>query len=416
MEFAPHIAHADNPSQAHSDAHAHHSANHAHSHVIPERLSSRRDFLRSLMGTTLAGASMVELAWHRAAWARAAAPGSDARLFDLHKTAEGVFLAQARPQSRAMVNCNAVVFVRSKDVVVVDAHGRPSAASALIDQLNREVTTKPVRYVINTHFHGDHTQGNRAYRASGRPVDFISSTTTKELISDLGPTRAKASLDAAREEIEELHKQAEKAPTAEEKAFCADQVRQLEAYAAELKDYSPELPTITFDNSYLLPDSAFDLHLEFHGRAHTAGDIFVLCPQRLAIATGDACMGWVPNLGDAFPKAWPRTLDEVAQIGFDHVLGGHGALESGRGVMRNLGNYIEELTGRVERAKESGLNVAEMQKQITADSLKSLASNGYGAFLTSAMAAGLTHFGAPVPLQVWVNWNIRDIDKNLDRA
>jgi cyclase len=416
MGFAPHTAHPGSPSQAHPDAHAHHSANHAHSHVRTERLSSRRDFLRSLMGTTLAGASMVELGWHRGAWARAAAHGSDARLFDLHRAAEGVFLAQARPQSRAMINCNAVVFVRSKDVVVVDAHGRPSAASALIDQLKREVTDKPVRYVINTHFHGDHTQGNRAYRASGRPVDFISSTTTKELISDLGATRAKASLDDARAEIEALHKQAEKAPTTKEKAFCADQIRQLEAYAAELKDYSPELPTITFDNSYLLPDSAFDLHLEFHGRAHSAGDIYILCPQRSSIATGDACMGWVPNLVDAYPKDWPRTLDAVGQIGFDHVLGGHGALESGHGVMRSLGNYIEELTGRVERAKELGRNVAEMQKQITADSLKSLASNGYGASLTSAMTAGIAHFGAPVPLQVWVNWNIADIDKNLDRA
>jgi cyclase len=414
MESRPHIAHPDSPFHAHSDAHERHSANHAHNHVVPERLSSRRDFLRTLMGTTLAGASMVELAWHRAAWARAAMQGSDARLFDLHKAVEGVFLAQARPQ--ATVNCNAVVFVRSKDVVVVDAHGKPSAAAALIAQLNREVTDKPVRYVINTHFHGDHTQGNRAYRASGQTVDFISSTTTQELISNLGAARAKASLDAVPGEIEALHKQAERAPTAEEKAFCADQVRQLEAYAAELKGYSPELPTITFDKSYLLPDSAFDLHLEFHGRAHTAGDIFVLSPQRRAIATGDACMGWVPNLVDGFPNAWPHTLDEVAQISFDHLLGGHGALESGRGVMRNLGNYIEELTGRVERAKEAGLSVAEMQKQITADSLKSLASNAYGAFLTAAMAAGLAHFGAPVPLQDWVNWNIRDIDKNLDRA
>ena len=140
----------------------------------------------------------------------------------------------------------------------------------------------------------------------------------------------------------------------------------------------------------------FDLHLEFNGRAHSAGDIFVLCPQRHTIATGDACMRWVPNLLDAFPKAWPSTLDEVAQIGFDHVLGGHGALESGRGVMRNLGN-IEELTSRVERAKEAGLNVAEMQKQITANSLKSLASNGYGASLTAAMAEGLAHFGAAGP-------------------
>ena len=179
MVSAPNTAHPGSSSQAHPDAHAHDSANHAHSHIRKERLSSRRDFLRSLMGTTLAGASILELGWHRGAWARAAAQRPDARLFDLHKAAEGVFLAQARPQSRAMINCNAVVFVRSKDVVVVDAHGRPSAASALIDQLKREVTNTPVRYVINTHFHGDHTQGNRAYRASGRPVDFISSTTTR---------------------------------------------------------------------------------------------------------------------------------------------------------------------------------------------------------------------------------------------
>src|SRR5215472_18694764 len=113
MEYPSHIAHPDNPSHSH----AHQSANHAHNHLVPERLSSRRDFLRTLMGTTLTGASMVELAWHRAAWARAAAQGSDARLFDLHKAAEGVFLAQARPQLPPMINCNAVVFVRSKDVV-----------------------------------------------------------------------------------------------------------------------------------------------------------------------------------------------------------------------------------------------------------------------------------------------------------
>jgi hypothetical protein len=48
-------------------------ANHAHSHVRKERVSSRRDFLGCLMGTTLAGASMVESGWHRGAWARAAA-------------------------------------------------------------------------------------------------------------------------------------------------------------------------------------------------------------------------------------------------------------------------------------------------------------------------------------------------------
>src|SRR5215472_15709189 len=81
VKSRPHIAHPDNPFHAHSDEH--YSANHVHNHVVSERLSSRRDFLRTLMCTTLAGASMVELAWHRAAWARAEAQGSDALLSDL---------------------------------------------------------------------------------------------------------------------------------------------------------------------------------------------------------------------------------------------------------------------------------------------------------------------------------------------
>jgi len=411
----------------HHDDHHHHHHPHGHehshthtarwqNHTDPEEgRTSRRDFLRSLMGGALAGASILELAYHRAAWARAgAAAGSDANLFDLQKAAEGVFFAQARPQ--AAINCNAAIFVRSKDVVVVDAHSKPSAAAALIAQLKREVTTKPVRYVVNTHFHWDHTQGNPAYRATGSKVDFIATAATKQLMTDLGPARTKASLDEVPQQVEALKKRAEKAASAEEKAFCADQIRQLEAYAAELKNYAPELPTMTFDKSYELKDSALDLQLDFHGHAHTAGDVFVFCPQQHAIATGDACIGWLPNLGDGFPKVWPRTLDEVAKSDFDRVLGGHGAIQTSRNVMTNLRNYIEELAGRVERAKEAGMSLDEMKKQITVASLKSLASNGYGDYLMKSMAAGQAHFGDPAPLQEGIDGSIADTLKNLDRV
>ena len=235
-------------------------------------------------------------------------------------------------------------------------------------------------------------------------------------MTDLGPARTKASVDAVPKEIETLRKQAEKATSTAEKAFCAEQIRQLEAYAAELKNYSPELPSITFDESFELKDPALDLSLEFHGHAHTEGDVFVFCPQQRAVATGDAVHGWLPFIGDGFPKAWPQTIDEVAKADFKTILGGHGALQSGRGVMTNMRNYIEELTGRVARAKEAGLTVADMQKQITVASLKSLDSNSYGAFLTKSMAAGQPHFGDPEPLQSGVNSNISDVYRNIDRV
>ena len=412
--------HPDKPRHDHYPAPHSHGHNldahtHPHNHASPEENhSTRRDFLRVLMGGALSGASILELAYHRAAWARGAAPSANANLFDLQKAAHGVYFAQARPQT--VINCNAAIFVRSKDVVVVDAHSKPSAAAALIAQIKREVTPKPVRYVINSHFHWDHTQGNHAYRASGEKIDFIATSATKQLMSDMAMARMKASIDAVPVQIDAMEGQAAKANSAEEKAFCAEQIRQLKAYQAEMKDYAPELPTITFDKSYVLNDTAFDLHLDFHGRAHTAGDVFAFCPQRRAIATGDASHGWLPFIGDGFPKFWPRTIDEVAKADFKYVLGGHGPLQSDRTVMMNQRNYIEELAEKVEQAKQAGQSLAEMQKRITVASLRSLQSNGYETFLARTSAAGHPHYGATPPLQTDVNTNISDVYKNIDRV
>jgi len=412
--------HPDKPRHDHYPALHSHGHNldahtHPHNHASPEENhSTRRDFLRVLMGGALSGASILELAYHRAAWARGAAPSANANLFDLQKAADGVYFAQARPQT--VINCNAAIFVRSKDVVVVDAHSKPSAAAALIAQIKREVTPKPVRYVINSHFHWDHTQGNHAYRASGEKIDFIATSATKQLMSDMAMARMKASIDAVPVQIDAMEGQAAKANSAEEKAFCAEQIRQLKAYQAEMKDYMPELPTITFDKSYVLNDTAFDLHLDFHGRAHTAGDVFAFCPQRRAIATGDASHGWLPFIGDGFPKFWPRTIDEVAKADFKYVLGGHGPLQSDRTVMMNQRNYIEELAEKVEQAKQAGQSLAEMQKRITVASLRSLQSNGYETFLARTSAAGHPHYGATPPLQTDVNTNISDVYKNIDRV
>ncbi len=376
--------------------------------------TSRRDFFRVLTGGALAGASVLELAYHRAAWARAAAPAEDARLFDIQKAAEGVYFAHARPQ--AVINCNAAIFVRSKDVVVVDAHSKPSAAAAIIHQIRREVTDKPVRYVINTHFHWDHTQGDHGYAMTGSKVDFIASSMTKNLMEKFAVERMKASREAVPGQIEATRKRAEKSASVTEKAYYAEQIRQMEAYEADIKDYHLELPTITFDKSYLLADPGFDLHLGFHGRSHTAGDVFVFCPQQRAIATGDASHGWLPNIADGYPRLWPGTIDEVAHADFKYTMGGHGPMQADRTVMMCQRNYIEELVEKVEAGKKAGQTLAEMQARLTVDSLKSMHSQGYRAFLERTLSEGHPAFDPIPPLQDDVNANISDVYKNLDRA
>jgi cyclase len=93
------------------------------------------------------------------------ANAQDTDLFDIKPMADGVYAAIAKPAYK--VNCNAAIILLGDSVLVVDTHSKPSAARALIEQI-KKLTDKPVRYVVNTHFHWDHYQGNQAYPSASR--------------------------------------------------------------------------------------------------------------------------------------------------------------------------------------------------------------------------------------------------------
>jgi cyclase len=370
---------------------------------------SRRDLFRGL-----AGASLLELAHYRAAWARAMAPRTDAQLFDIEKVADGTYFAKARPG--AVTNCNAAIFENSSDVLVVDAHSKPSASAALIAQIKKEITAKPVRYVVNTHFHWDHTQGNHSYRAAENKIDFIASEPTKKLMSDLAEKRLQLSLAAVPQQIDALEGRAAKSKSAVEKSWCDNRIRQLRAYQAELQNYHLELPTITFGKSYVINDKAHDLHIEYHGHAHTGGDVVVFCPQARAVATGDMILGTLPFIADGFPRVWPKTIDSVGKLSFNHVMPGHGPAQHDRQPMTNERNYIEELAERVGTGKKAGKTAAELQAEITVESLKSIQSNRYAEYLMANQDHTEPNVNTVERVRAGVKTNVADVFKNVERV
>ena len=396
------------------DSHDHHHG-HDHVHVHDHgHHHSRRDFFSRAFGSVLVGATVLEEAFLRASWARAQSNGASTNLFDIQKIADGVYAAIAKPQ--LMTNCNAAIFVGARDVVIVDAHSKPSAASALIAQIRKDITTKPVRYLINTHFHWDHSQGDRAYKAAsaGGKFDIIASETTKEWMVQQGRNRLKDSLDSVPGMIDTLRARMAKNPA--DKAFCEDNIRKLQAYQAEMKDSPLELPTITFAKSYDIKDPAGDLHLEFHGRAHTAGDIAVYCPQKKVVASGDVIIGFLPNLGDGYPRPWPKTIDSIGSLDFNRVIPGHGPVHDSKARMTQMRNYIEDLTARIEAAKKAGKPVEEVRKTITPASLNTLKANGYGDWVNDNLKNYSVYIGPRTALEDRLTQNIDAIYKNLDRA
>jgi cyclase len=376
--------------------------------------NTRRDFFRTAFKGALAGATIFEEAFLRAGWARAQSQTATANLFTIEKVADGIYAALAKPQ--ALTNSNAAIFVLSRDVLVVDAHSKPSAAASLLAQIRKEVTDKPVRYLVNSHFHWDHTQGDRAYKTANPKVEIIASETTKQLMVQLQRDRLKESLDSVPGMIDTLRTRLSHATTQQDRDWCNEQLRQLAIYQQEMKDYPLELPTKTFAQTHVIEDPSGEIHLGFHGKAHTAGDIQVFSPSKKVIAAGDAVIGFLPNLNDGYPRPWPKTIDSLGALAFDHIIGGHGGVQHGRARMSQFRNYIEDLTARVERAKKAGTQLAEFQKTITPASLPTLQAGGFGAFVADNLAKYTVYIGTRTPVEDRLSANVSAIYNNLDKV
>jgi glyoxylase-like metal-dependent hydrolase (beta-lactamase superfamily II) len=320
----------------------------------------------------------MERAALRAAEARAQAATAPDSLFDVDQVADGIYAAVARPEP--VINCNAAIFENANDLLIVDTHSKPSAAAALVAQL-RSITSKPVRYVVNTHFHFDHVGGAPQYRKMAPQADFISSTVTRGLIAESAGGRFKQAVEAFRKSADDAERQAAAARTPREREHYLRAAGETRAFLGELQSYSFELPNVTFDENLVIHDKAHELHLAFRGRGHTAGDIVVFCPAKKVLASGDLLHGFLPYIGDGYPREWPRTLRALAEFPFEHVIGGHGGVQHTRERLGQEAAFLEELTEAVASGKAQGRTVEQLQAAITPATLKSLGSGGWGQYI-----------------------------------
>ena len=287
-----------------------------------------------------------------------------ADLFDIKPMADGVYAAIAKPAYK--VNCNAAIILLGDSVLVVDTHSKPSAARALIEQI-KKITDKPVRYVVNTHFHWDHYQGNQAYPSSWPAgVEIISSRATRENIEHRGIPRVKYEIATMPKEIEKLKSDLAAAVDPKQKETLRTNLQQAESYLAELESMQFTLPTLTFDRSLVLYRPSRTVQILWLGNAHTDGDVWVYLPKEKILFCGDALHGWTPFMGDSYPFDWIQTLDAAEKLDFDQALGGHGDVMHGKGTFELWKAYFRDLLDETGRIYGQGSSLEDAQKQVSA--------------------------------------------------
>src|SRR2546430_5497341 len=179
-------------------------------------------------------------------------PGGPAKgdaKFDTQKGADGGPGAVAAPAYK--VNCNTAIIESDDGVVIVDTHSKPSAARMIVDRI-RAITPKPVRYVINTHFHWDHWHGNEVYPKAYPGAEIVTNQITREAMRQKGLKRIDDHRRQVPAEIARLEADLAAASAPAERQRLAADVRLAKAYLAEVRAPEPALPAIRLQHTMKL--------------------------------------------------------------------------------------------------------------------------------------------------------------------
>lgn len=252
----------------------------------------------------------------------------DAEELVLNELAHGVFAVLAPAGHPGEANAGFVVM--DDAVLVVDTHMVPEAARELIAKI-KTITPLPVRYVVNTHWHPDHTHGNASYVAAfGSKTMFISHTTTRADIATLGSealARNRAKNDA-------------------------------------LAGVQLVLPNLTFSRELHLHMANRRIQLLFFGRGHTRGDIVVYLPDDKLAFVGDLVTGGPPFARDGYPFAWISTLQALQQLDLQTLVAGHGKIWRGNQVLMNRILFLQHATDVIRRGETAGRESNEIAAAI----------------------------------------------------
>lgn len=282
-----------------------------------------------------------------------AARQTDTHIFE--ELADGVYFATGT--GTVNVASNALVIVNEADVVIVDSHITADAGRALLDSV-RTITDKPIKYLVNSHFHFDHAHGNQVFAAD---ADIIGHEYTREKLAGdplsestyqvIGAPQAQSELLAALDaQIE-----AGDGDLAAMRAQRAMLARHIDA----LEEVVPTPPNLTFIDDLTLRQGGREIQLIHPGRGHTGGDVIVYLPAERVLFTGDLLYPGAPYLGDGFADEFPDTLDVVKALEVDVIAGGHGPLMRDKSVIDRAQTYLRSYWAQVAEAHARGLTVDE---------------------------------------------------------
>ncbi len=259
----------------------------------------------------------------------------------VRELAPGVYFWHGDAEKREPANCTWVIF---KDYVLVIDANFPWGAREILPRVKAS-TNKPIRFVFDTHYHGDHSFGNSVFADTGASI--ICSEACAEELRTKGANGWNNWKDAAH----------------------------------PLTGAHLEPATITFDDKLILDDGTQRVEMTRVGPGHSRGDSVAYLPKQKILITGDLCVTWAAGNNvtdpDADPDNWIRALDKLSGWDAATVIPGHGSPAT-LPALKAQRNYLADMLKQVREGKRAGKSADRLAQEMNLSRHGTLASSSTG--------------------------------------
>ncbi len=237
--------------------------------------------------------------------------------------APGVWYWQGNRDLQQPANCGWIEF---KDYVFVIDANYPWGAKEILPEIKR-TTSKPIRFVFNTHYHGDHASGSALFVDAGATVVCSADCAVESR------SKGQAGFDKNK----------------------------------DLQPYRLEHPTLTFADTMVFDDGTHRVELTKVGPGHSKGDAVAWLPKERILFSGDLSVNWKSGNNvadrDADIPNWVRVLDRLAGWDLQTLIPGHGAPGTAA-TLRAQRAYLDDMWNQVAAGKRAGKSADDLARSI----------------------------------------------------
>ncbi|MEQ8424531.1 MAG: MBL fold metallo-hydrolase, partial [Cyclobacteriaceae bacterium] len=304
--------------------------------------------------------------------------------YNVEKVSDGIYVLKPVISDYRWVTPNIEVIINERSVLVVDSGLLPEAAEEAIKEI-KKITEKPIKYLVNTHWHGDHWQGNEAFVNAYPDIQIIASEEGAEGIKRDGMVWANIFyFKNFKLMIESYEEQLKKGKGTDGTKFTQQERKELQEAIVSVKEdlesvkkLKPTPPTLTFSKMMTMQFGDREIQFHYLGKGNTKGDAVLYLPKEKILITGDLVVHPSPYESGAFSLDWVDTSKRLAEFDYATLIPGHGDVQHDTSYLDFLNALFQEILGKVNIAYQQGsYSLEEFQKLANHESVtKALGEN-----------------------------------------